>query len=163
MRERLWYELGQVKHNHFYCVNLLARQRRILNLFNIIILVFSSAGIMGWAFWQQIPLIACIIVALISLLKLISPHIIPTEKQIEKLDYIVDFYFDYYNKLEKSWFDYYNERIDDKQVQDLFYELKDTERGVSKSVNEIIKTTNKKILIKANSETTNYLKQTFNC
>lgn len=51
-------------------------------------------------FWKDFPLVACIIVSLISLLKLISPHIVPSDKQIDKLDEITDFYFDYFNKLE---------------------------------------------------------------
>lgn len=162
MRERLWYELGQVKHNHFYCVYLLARQRQMINYFNMIILAFSSAGIMGWSFWKETPLVACVIVASISLLKLLSPHIVPSEKQIDKLDNITDFYFDYFNKLEQIWLDHYNYRINDEQTQALFYSLKNTERETSKKVNEIIKSTNKKIQKRADSETRSYLQRTFN-
>ncbi len=162
MRERIWYELGQVKHNHFYCVFLLARQRQILNYFNIIILAFSSAGIMGWAFWKEIPFVACIIVAIISLLKLLSPHIVPSDKQIDKLDIVTDFYFDYFNKLEQVWFDHHNNRITDKEAQAIFYNLKDTEKEINKIVNEIVKSTNKIILKKADTETRNYLQIIFN-
>lgn len=162
MRERLWYELGQVKHNHFYCVFLLARQRRVLNYFNMIILAFSSAGIMGWSIWKEIPLFACIIVTTISLLKLLSPHFVPSDKQIDKLDRVADFYFDYFNKLEQIWLNHYNYRLTDEQTQSEFYALKDTEREISKTVNEIIKSTNKKILKRADLETRNYLQRTFN-
>jgi len=61
-------------------------------------------------------------------LKLISPHIIPSEKQIEKLNSVTDFYFDYFNKIEQLWFDHYNDRINDEEAQTKFYELKNTER-----------------------------------
>jgi predicted metallo-beta-lactamase superfamily hydrolase len=162
MRERLWYELGQVKHNHFYCVFLLSQQRRIMNYFNMTILAFSSAGIMGWSFWKEIPLVACVIVATISLLKLLSPHIVPSDKQIDKLDNVADFYFDYFNKLEQIWLDHYNYRTTDEKTQFLFYTLKDTEREISKTVNEIVKSTNKKIHKRADTETRNYLQRTFN-
>jgi hypothetical protein len=162
MRDRIWKELGQSKHNHFYSIFLLARQRRILNYFNIIILVFSSAGIMGWPIWQKLPLISCIIVAGISLLKLLSPHIAPSEKQIDKLDQITDFYFDYYNKIEQLWLDHYNNRLTEEQAQNKFYKVKATEKEINKLVNEIIKSTNKKIKSKAAKETTNYLRITFN-
>jgi predicted metallo-beta-lactamase superfamily hydrolase len=162
MRDRLWYELGQVKHNHFYCVFLLSLQRRLLNYFNMTILAFSSAGIMGWTIWKEIPLVACIIVATISLLKLLSPHIVPSEKQIDKLDQVTDFYFDYFNKLEIIWFDHFNYRLTDEQAQAKFYKLKDTERDINKTVNEIVKSTNSKIYQKADTETRNYLQRTFN-
>jgi hypothetical protein len=162
MRERIWYELGQIKHNHFYCVFLLARQRRLINYFNIIVLLFSSAGIMGWAIWKEFPLASCVIIAGISLLKLLSPHIIPSEKQIDKLDHVTDFYFDYFNKLEQLWYDHYNDRIDDKLAQTRFYELKDTEREINKTINELVKSTNTKIYNKTDLETRNYLKSIYN-
>jgi hypothetical protein len=162
MRERLWYELGQVKHNHCYCTFLISRQRRFLNYFNIIILSFSSAGVMGWAVWKDSPFVACIIVALISLLKLLGPQIVPSDKQIEKLDNVADFYFDYFNDLEQIWYDHYNYRISDQEAQSKFYILKNTEREISKIVNEIVKSTNKKIYKKADIETRNYLQRIFN-
>lgn len=162
MKERLWYELCKVKHNHFYCVFLLTRQRRVINTFNMTILGFSSAGVMGWSLWEKMPLVACFLVSLISLLKLLSPHLIPSDKQIDKLDNITDFYFDYFNKLEQIWLDHYNSRTTDEQAQTLFYELKNSERDISKTVNEIVKSTNKDITKQADSETRNYLKRNFN-
>ena len=162
MRERVWYELAQAKHNHLYCRFILAYRRKVLNIFNIVILGFSSAGIMGWAFWKDFPLISCIIVSSISLLKLISPHIIPSDKQIDKLDEITDFYFDYFNKLECLWFDFNSKKIDENQLQTQFYKIKNTEKKVNKSVNEIIKSHNKKLIKKAEIESNNYLTRTFN-
>jgi hypothetical protein len=117
---------------------------------------------MGWSFWKETPLVACVIVATISLLKLLSPHIVPSDKQINKLDNVVDFYFDYFNKLEQIWLDHYNYRSTDEQTQTFFYTLKDTEREISKTVNEIVKSTNKKIHKRADTETRNYLQRTFN-
>lgn len=162
MRERVWYELAQAKHNHLYCMFILAYRRKVLNIFNIVILGFSSAGIMGWAFWKDFPLIACIIVSSISLLKLISPHIIPSDKQIDKLDETTDFYFDYFNRLECLWFDFNSKKIDENQLQTQFYKIKNTEKKVNKSVNEIIKSHNQKLIKKAEIESNNYLTRTFN-
>jgi hypothetical protein len=162
MRERLWNELTQCKHHHIYCVLLIAYQRRLLNIFNITVLAFSSAGIMGWTIWKEVPLIACIIVATISLLKLLSPHIVPSEKQIDKLDRVTDFYFDYYNKMEQLWLNHYNYRLNDEEAQKQFYKLKDSERAINKVVNEIVKRTNKSILKKTDLEANNYFKRTFN-
>ena len=162
MRARIWYELGQIKHNHYYCVFLIARYRRIVTYFNIFILVFSSAGAMGWKIWENFPFVACIIIAIISLLKLISPHIIPSEKQIDKLDSVIDFYFDLFNKIEQLWFDFHNGRIDEETAQTKFYELKNTEREINKTINEIVKIINKKILKKTDFETRNYLSRIFN-
>jgi hypothetical protein len=162
MRDRLWNEMTECKHHHIYCILLIAYRRRLLNVFNIVILSFSSAGVMGWAFWKELPLISCIIVAAISLLKLLSPHLVPSEKQLDKLDQVIDFYCDYYNKMEQLWMNHYNGHLTDKQMQDAFYDLKDTERSINKTVNEIVKRTNKSILAKTEKEALTYFKRTFN-
>jgi predicted metallo-beta-lactamase superfamily hydrolase len=126
------------------------------------ILAFSSAGVMGWAIWKDVPLVSCVLVAGISLLRLLSPHLIPSEKQIDKLDQVIDFYCDYYNKMEQLWLNHYNERLTDQEAQKAFYKLKDTERTINKTVNEIVKSTNKKIFAKTETECINYFKRTFN-
>ena len=162
MRERIWYELTQAKHNHQYSCFLLSYWRRVVNIFNIIIFGFSTGGVMGWAFWKVLPLTSCIIIAGISLLRLLQPHLIPMEKQIDKLDQVADFYFDYYNQLEILWFDWFNLRINDVEAQRRFYEIKATEKTINKTVNEIIRGKNKEIRLKAETESRNYLKRTFN-
>lgn len=161
MRNRVWYELTQAKHNQLYCMFSLAYRRKVLNIFNMVILGFSSAGIMGWTFWREFPLVSCVIVSLISLLKLISPHLVPSDKQIDKLDEITDFYFDYFNKLECLWFDFETKKINDDQLKTQFYKIKNSEKKINKSVNEIFKSNNKKLTNKAELESNNYLIRTF--
>lgn len=162
MRNRIWYELTQSKHNNVYCVYLLCYLRRVLNIFNIIILAFSTGGIMGWAIWKELPLTSCIIIAIISLLRILQPHLIPSEKQIDKLDQVADFYFDYYNKIEQLWMDSYYSRISDTEAQSRFYKIKNSEKSINKTVVEIIKRTNKKVVKKTDLETRLYLKNNFN-
>jgi hypothetical protein len=162
MRERIWYELTQAKHHNLYCVHLLSFRRQILNIFNIIILGFSTGGIMGWAVWKDFPLASCIIIATISLFRLLQPHLIPSDKQIDKLDQVADFYFDYYNKLEPLWLDIYYSRISDTEAQAKFYKIKSTEKSINKTVTEIIKRTNKQVLKKTEFESRAYFKNNFN-
>lgn len=125
-------------------------------------LALSGAGIMGWPFWKSLPLIACVIISFVQLLKLLQTHIIPSDKQIEKLDYVSDFYFEYYNNIEKLWYDYDKERISDEVAQDRYYTLKATEKDVNKVLKEIVKSVNKAIKNRADLETSGYLHRTFN-
>jgi hypothetical protein len=162
MRDRIWTEIQQSKQNHFYCIYLVAHKRRWLDTFTIITVIFSGAGLMGLPVWSYAPVAACIIVTIINLLKLLQPHIVPSEKQILKLDQIVDFYFDYCNKLEKLWQDSEHERINDVDVQEVFYTIKDTEKPINTSINEIVKRRNKKITKEAQDNTTRYLKSIYN-
>ena len=96
---------------------------------------------MGWPIWNKMPLISCIIISAISLLKYLQIHLVPTDKQVDKLDMIVGFYFDYYNKLEILWMDFYNSRLDDPEAQERFYGIKEAERTVNNLTNEIINST----------------------
>lgn len=162
MRLRLWYEMAQAKYNETYVCNLIGRQRNLLNIFNLIVTVFSTAGIMGWKIWSDLPVIACCIIATISLAKLIQPHLIPSDKQIEKLDKVSDFYYDFYLKLEKIWFDYENDRITEVEMLEKFQSLKQTEREINRIVNEIHKSPNKKIAKTSKTECDIFFQKAFN-
>lgn len=162
MRNRLWYEMVQAKYNNQYTCLLIAYQREILNWFNIAVALFSSAGVMGWKFWDKIPIVACGIIAAISLAKLIQPHLIPSDKQIEKLDKIADFYFGFHLKIERIWFDFENNVIDESQMLTLLHELKETERNINQLVNEVHKKENKKLSKKAKIECDNFFLKAFN-
>jgi hypothetical protein len=162
MRTRLWYELTQAKYNETYLCNSIGRQRTILNIFNMTITIFSTAGIMGWKLWDDLPVIACTIIAIISLAKLIQPHLIPSDKQIEKLDKVSDFYYDFYLKLEKTWFDFENDRITDIEMLEKFQDLKQTEREINRIVNEIHKSANKKIAQTSKLECDIFFQKAFN-
>lgn len=162
MRNRLWYELAQAKFNDKYACLLIGHQRQSLNAFNLIITAFSTAGIMGWKLWDKLPIVACAIIATISLAKMVQPHIIPSDKQIEKLDKVADFYFDFYLKLEKIWFDYEHKRISELELQNQFHTLKQTEREINKIVNEVHKKPKRKIAIKSQNECDLFFQKAFN-
>ena len=138
MRNRIWNELTQSKHNIEFISLYTNRQRFILRLFNIGVLAFSSAGIMGWGIWDKMPLVSCIIIAVISLVRLLQPHLVMNEKQLKGLDNIHKFYTDYYNKLEKMWYDFENERITEEQATKTFFKLKKTELNIDSVVSETI-------------------------
>ncbi|KAF2336322.1 hypothetical protein [Flavobacterium daemonense] len=162
MRTRLWYELTQAKYNETYLCHLIARQRRLLNIFNLIVTVFSTAGIMGWKIWNNLPVISCVIIAVISLAKLIQPHLIPSDKQIEKLDKVCDFYYDFYLKLEEIWFHFENDKLSEIEMLEKFQNLKQTEREINQIINEIHKSPKKKLALLSETECHNFFKKAFN-
>jgi len=164
MRNKLWDELMQCKHNHHYCLFILERKKNISKIFTITVLAFSGAGgVMGWSVWKGLPLIACIIIAILQLLKLLESQLVPTDKEIEKLSKVISFYVDYFNKLEQLWYDYDNKRITEAKAQTRFYAIKNSEKEINDVVNEVVKKKiHKKSYDKAAIETTNYVSRTFN-
>ena len=161
MRDRIWTELTQAKHNIEFASLYAERQRSILRYFNIGVLVFSSGGVMGWSIWELIPIIACGFIAFVSILRLIQPHIIMNDKQIINLESINKFYFEYYNKLEKLWYDIEQKSIDLGAAKEIFFEIKHSEAEVNTLVNETIRTKPKSLVKKANIYSTQYFKLSF--
>ncbi len=162
MRERIWTELTQAKFNVEFTALYADRQRAILRYFNMGILVFSTGGVMGWRIWDNAPVLACILIALISLFRLIQPHLIMNEKQLLNLDHIYKFYFDYYNKLERLWFDLEHDTVDEQGCKDIFFEIKNQEADINQIVNETIRTKPKRLVMMASEYSNNYFKQSFN-
>lgn len=162
MRDRIWNELTKAKFNSEFASIYADKQRTSLRYFNICILVFSSGGVMGWAVWKELPLLSCSIIAGISLLRLLQPHLIMNDKQITNLDNINGFYFNYYNKLERLWFDLEHNTLDNEACKNCFFEIKQSEDSVNQLVNETIRTKPKKLVAEAKSNSDTYFKLTFN-
>ena len=165
MDDRIWAEIQQAKKNHFYCIFLGAYYRQVLMWFNIFIISLSGTGAMSWGIWKSKELagIACSIIFVTTFLKEIQLYIIPSEKQIDKLDTVISFYFDYNNELENLWLNHSNNRITDSEAQSQFYTYKSKEKPISQTINEVVKRPSKKIAQRAEMETIKYLKQNFNC
>jgi hypothetical protein len=162
MRNRIWAELTQSKHNIEFTSTYSDRQRFVLRIFNMGILAFSSAGIMGWKIWENLPLIACIVIAGISLLRLLQPHLIMNEKQLKNLDDIHRFYADYYNRIEKLWYDFDSERITEEQATKVFFKIKKMETDINPIIAETIRSKPKGIVKKCKKNTDEYFKLVFN-
>ncbi len=162
MRDRIWNELTQAKFNSEFATLYAEKQRIYLRRFNIVILLFSSGGVMGWAFWKGLPLLSCIIIAVISLLRLLQPHLIMNDKQISNLDSISNFYFIYYNKLERLWYDLEHKTINNEIGKDLFFEIKHSEDEINQTINETLKSKPKNLVNQATINSNNYFKLIFN-
>lgn len=162
MRNRIWTELTQSKHNIEFTSLYSDRQRFILRIFNMGILAFSSAGIMGWKIWDNLPLIACVIIAGISLLRLLQPQLIMNEKQLKNLDDIHRFYADYYNRIEKLWYDFESNRINEEQATNAFFKLKKLETDINPIIAETIRSKPKGIVKKCKKNSDEYFNQVFN-
>jgi hypothetical protein len=162
MRNRIWTELTQAKHNVEFATLYSDHQRFVLRVFNICILTFSSAGIMGWKVWQNLPLIACVVIAILSLLKLLQPHLIMNEKQLKSLDDIHRFYADYYNQIEKLCYDFESGRLPEERATKQFFKLKKRETEINPIIAETIRNKPKRIVNKCKLHSDQYFNQVFN-
>lgn len=162
LRNRIWSELTQSKHNVEFASAYSDGQRSRIRFFNLVILVFSTGGIMGWKIWDSLPLVACVIIASASLLRLIQPQLIMDDKLLKKLDDVHRFYVDYFNQLEQLWLDFEADRISNEDAQTRFYNLKNLESDINSIVSEVIRNKPKRIVKKCKVNSDTYFKQIFN-
>lgn len=162
MRNRIWTELEQAKFSlEFSCLYSLMQRNR-LRYFNTFILILSSGGAMGWKIWDYIPTIACGIIAIVSVIRLIQPNIIMSEKQICNLDKIHRFYSDYFNKLEMLWYDLENGVIDELSAKTRFFEIKNSEMVlIDSTIDDNLRSKPKHLMKRAEQYTHQYLNQIF--
>lgn len=162
MRERIWAELTQTKHDTEFIGLYSDSQRAILRWFNIGILAFSTGGVMGWAVWDKFPIVACTIIAIVSLLRLLQPHIIMNDKLLNNLDRVNMFYFDKYNQIEKLWFDIEANRLDEQEALKRFYKILDACKEYNSIIDETIKNKPRRFIKRAKENSDKYFKQVFN-
>lgn len=162
MRSRLWSEMTQARYSVEYVSLYADIQRQWLRYFNIGMLVFSTGGVMGWKVWDTVPVISCAIIAGVSLLRLIQPHLIVTDKMLNQLDRTKSFYTAYYNDLEKLWFDYEAGRVTEEQALKAFYKIKDGEKEIGSQISEALRSEPKSVVNKAKKLCDDFFKQAFN-
>jgi hypothetical protein len=158
----LWWELVQTKHNKCYFIMYTGYQRRKSKAATVIIAIFSTGGVIGWPFWNNIAFVTSIVVCAISLLTLLVPHFIPNEAEVAKMELVNDFYFKYYNDLESLWMTYDEGGLCNADCQAAYYKLKETKVKTNNIIDSLHRSVIKKIQDKAEEEAREYFHINFN-
>jgi hypothetical protein len=125
------------------------------------VILFSSSGVLGWAIWDSIPLISCLLVATISILKLIMPNILSSDKDISKIEKAYNFYLDYHLKLECLYYDHTENRIDESQLLIRFQDIKRSEMPSLNTINEVHKYESEKLRKRAKIIADNFINTSY--
>lgn len=115
MTNKIWYEISNIKYGEIYLSKYLGLQRTLKKSFQIITLVVSLSGILGWKHFENYVWIAFILIAIVQLLLLIENQIIRSDKEIEEISNLRMMYTRYFNKLEVLWTKYQYDQIDKRK------------------------------------------------
>lgn len=124
MTNKIWYEISNIKYGEIYLSKYLGLQRTLKKSFQIITLVVSLSGILGWKHFENYVWIAFILIAIVQLLLLIENQIIRSDKEIEEISNLRMMYTRYFNKLEVLWTKYQYDQIDEKKALKKYFELR---------------------------------------
>ena len=147
------------KYGDNYLALYLNRQKFIKKWYNILILVFSTSGVLGWTVWSYFPVIACGLIAFMQIITLIEKHIIPSDKDIDDVSKLRNKYISYFNRLEKLWKDYRSKQLDEKQANEQFYALRQFNANIEAIDNKLNIQEIKRLKLKADKQTNNYFNQ----
>ncbi len=127
MTNKIWYEMVNMKYGEIYLSKYLGLQRTLKKSFQILTLIVSLSGILGWKYFERYVWIAFILIALVQLLLLIENQIIRSDKEIEEISNLRMMYTRYFNKLERLWSKYQYDQIKDKKALDDYFELRESD------------------------------------
>lgn len=161
MRELLWKEMADAKHDQEYACLMMALKSRQLRRYNIFMAAFSTTGIFSWKIWEWIPSITCAIIAFLSIVKLTEQYIVPSEKQIDSYNKISSFYTSLFIKLQKVWFESEKGIIDEQKAFSKLQVLQNSQKEIHDAVNNVHKKVNKKISEQATEKANLYFKQVY--
>ncbi|MEM8764814.1 MAG: hypothetical protein AAGD88_13430 [Bacteroidota bacterium] len=124
MTNKIWYELSNIKYGEIYLVKYLGLQRTLKKTSQILTLLVSFSGILGWKYFEEYVWIAFGLIAAVQLLLLIENQIIRSDKEIEDISNLKMLYTRYFNKLEELWTRNQYCRITDDEAVDKYFEYR---------------------------------------
>jgi hypothetical protein len=160
METQIWSLLNDVKFKG-YCLGFVVEkfQKWDRNL-NIFLALSSSGSVAAWAIWNTYPLIWAGIIALSQVITVVKPYF-PYFKYVKELNkkcFQVD---NLSIDIERLWYEYRNETIDEKVAADRYFEIKKQIAEIFTFGDETIFDITKNIENKANGRMEIYLKNNF--
>ncbi len=124
MTNKVWYELTNIKYGEIYLTKYLGLQRTLKKTFQILTLLVSLSGILGWKYFESYVWVAFILIALVQLLLLVENQIIRSDKEIDEISNLRMMYTKYFNKLEVLWTKHQYDQLKKKKVIQEYFDLR---------------------------------------
>lgn len=125
MINQLWYKMLDIKYGEIYLSKYIQRQHFLKKIFQIMILIVSASGILGWKYFEDYAWLAFLLICVMQIFLLIKNQLIFSEKEMEYLTQLKMGYTKYNIKLEKLWAEYFRHKKEEDDVLDLFYKFQE--------------------------------------
>lgn len=164
MRTRIWNEITKSKHDIEYLRVYSRLQGNLARWINILILVFSTSGILGWSIWKEPNLagVACGLTAGMTLIKMISPFFILSDKESKKLDKYYVQLINHFGLLEKFWYELENGQIKENKITTVFFNYVQKGTDIHDRYSDLNIMHLRSLIKKADTNTRDYFNNTFN-
>src|SRR5688572_3051877 len=103
MREKIWFEMADIKLGECYLALYLNRAKSVKKYFRGFTILFSTTGVFGWKFWEFYAELVCGLVALIQLLTVLTDQIVKSDDDLSRIARLRSLYTKYMLELERLW------------------------------------------------------------
>lgn len=160
-RSRIWEELKQAKAN-IICLQKYTDKHRAHNRYYSAFIAFTaSAGALGYPICEEIPFISSLLIGFASIVKSILPSFLQPETELSELDCLMDFYVSYMNSLERIWYDFDKDIIDEVEAMKRFFDLKECECEKQSAMNRGIRNITCKFQKQIDQEAGEYINRVY--
>lgn len=160
-RNRIWNELKQAKANILCLQRYTDNRRRNNRIYYACIAIVSSLGALINSLWSGAAFTATLIIAFVSITKSVMPSFLQTEPELSELDKLSDFYSNYMNVIEKIWFDYDHEYVNEELTMKRFFEIKESECSKQSLFNKGVRGISKSMQNKIDNDAENYINEVY--
>ncbi|MGF7214747.1 multidrug efflux pump subunit AcrB [Spirosoma lacussanchae] len=160
--DKLWYEMLDAKMREFYCTAYLKRHRNIKRLYKVATLVFSTSGILGWAFLKDstFGIVTSSIISVISLLQLIEGQIFHSDDQLDSVCQLTLCYETHFRRIEQLFNQLNAWEIEDAQASKTYYQLCETySKEIFDSSKKVTIKNHERMKAESESEAQSYLQR----
>lgn len=117
MSNRIWHELGQVRHNVEFLRRYITRAQQRNGLIRILTAILTFGSIAGWYKFAELSIVWAIFLILIQLFNLFKDFFLVSDSKLSTLRTVLSFYNRHCLDLENLWFEFHEERITDEQAR----------------------------------------------
>lgn len=160
-QQKYWSLLKELKTHVIYLHNYAASSEWCDKATNIFLAITSSSSIAAWAIWQKYQIVWAVIIALSQVVTAIKPFL-PYRQRLKPISNLNDQIQDISLECEKHWFSVAEGELTEKQIHDLYIDLKaKLLEAEKKALKDIVLPKKTKILVRAEEEADKYLSNTY--
>ncbi len=160
MQDRIWTNLANIKFKCIYTAKVSKRSYHAGNMYSIFLALASATSVATWAIWNKFPVVWASIVAISQVLHIAKPYIpfVKNDKEfIEQSLLFESLYLSY----EKLWFDNRKEDVDENQIEERFYNLRQKEHDINTRFKHVVCPNFKRLIKSSDEEADKYLETNY--
>jgi hypothetical protein len=159
MEQIIWNELYRLKYHERYLSLYLDVIKDRRKWFQIVMLLFSTGGVMGWALWEYAPIIGAGVASIVQIVSLFHDRIVMSDADMGRVMDLRMLHISVFNRMERLWVEMKEGKAG--SFSGRFYDLRNEMADIHQLDNRIDLPTKRRIIAQASIQAKQYLEDYF--